>query len=92
MHDQRVAALQGQPAALRSQTKITAEQILAIGLPDLAEKVLPGAADVVTARGELITIDAKRYPDLYWAVRGGAIDLVFDTQRLGAVGGRLRMT
>jgi FAD/FMN-containing dehydrogenase len=25
---------------------------------------------VVTARGELITIDAKRYPDLFWAVRG----------------------
>ncbi|MEN9628277.1 MAG: hypothetical protein RJA10_1504 [Pseudomonadota bacterium] len=27
-------------------------------------------ADVVTARGELITVDAQRHADLYWAVRG----------------------
>ncbi len=27
-------------------------------------------ADVVTARGELVTVDANRHPDLYWAVRG----------------------
>ena len=27
-------------------------------------------ADVVTARGELISVDANRHPDLYWAVRG----------------------
>ncbi len=27
-------------------------------------------ADVVTARGELITVDANRHPDLVWAVRG----------------------
>jgi hypothetical protein len=33
----------GQPAGLRSQTRITAEQILAIGLPDLAREALPGA-------------------------------------------------
>ncbi|MBI3073873.1 MAG: DEAD/DEAH box helicase [Deltaproteobacteria bacterium] len=36
--------LSGQPAALRSQTRVTAEQILAIGLPDLAEESLPVAA------------------------------------------------
>jgi hypothetical protein len=35
--------VRGQPAPLRSQTKITAEQILAIGLPDLSVEVLPGA-------------------------------------------------
>ncbi|MCC7385139.1 MAG: DEAD/DEAH box helicase [Deltaproteobacteria bacterium] len=34
----------GQAAALYSQTKITAEQILAIGLPDLAVEALPGQA------------------------------------------------
>ena len=34
----------GEPAELRSQTRITAEQILAIGLPDLAAETLPGAA------------------------------------------------
>ena len=27
-------------------------------------------ADVVTARGELVSVDAHRHPDLYWAVRG----------------------
>ena len=27
-------------------------------------------ADVVTAKGELITVDAKHHSDLYWAVRG----------------------
>lgn len=34
--------VKGEPAELRSKTKITAEQVLAIGLPDLAETVLPG--------------------------------------------------
>ena len=34
----------GEPAALSSRTKITAEQILAIGLPDLAVEKLPGQA------------------------------------------------
>jgi hypothetical protein len=34
----------GRPAPLRSQTKITPQQILAIGLPDLAVTQLPGAA------------------------------------------------
>ncbi len=36
--------VKGQPAPLRSQTKISAEQILAIGLPDLSVEALPGAA------------------------------------------------
>jgi hypothetical protein len=34
--------IQGKPAPLRSQTRITAEQILAIGLPDLTVEILPG--------------------------------------------------
>jgi hypothetical protein len=34
--------VRGEPAELRSKTKITAEQVLAIGLPDLAEAALPG--------------------------------------------------
>jgi len=36
--------VEGQPAPLKSQTKVTAEQILAIGLPDLDEQSLPGQA------------------------------------------------
>jgi hypothetical protein len=35
--------VKGEPAELRSKTKITAEQVLAIGLPDLAEKQLAGS-------------------------------------------------
>ena len=35
--------INGKPATLKSQTKITAEQILAIGLPDLTREALPGA-------------------------------------------------
>jgi hypothetical protein len=36
--------VRGEPAELRSKTKITAEQVLAIGLPDLATQALPGGA------------------------------------------------
>jgi hypothetical protein len=36
------ALVRGEPAALTSQTRITAEQILAVGLPDLAAFGLPG--------------------------------------------------
>jgi superfamily II DNA/RNA helicase len=36
--------VKGEPAELRSKTKITAEQVLAIGLPDLAATALPGTA------------------------------------------------
>ncbi|MGE0546916.1 MAG: DEAD/DEAH box helicase [Kofleriaceae bacterium] len=35
--------VRGEPAELRSKTKITAEQVLAIGLPDLAAHALPGS-------------------------------------------------
>jgi hypothetical protein len=40
MHQELV---KGEPAELRSKTKITAEQVLAIGLPDLTEVALPGS-------------------------------------------------
>ncbi len=47
------ALVAGEPAALKSRTKINAEQILAIGLPDLATEALPGfellASEVETA-------------------------------------------
>src|SRR5439155_16756003 len=29
------------------------------------------AADVVTADGELLRVDAESHPDLFWAIRGG---------------------
>jgi FAD/FMN-containing dehydrogenase len=29
------------------------------------------AADVVTADGEVLRVDAERHPDLFWAIRGG---------------------
>src|SRR5215217_1941015 len=29
------------------------------------------SADVVTADGELLRVDAERHPDLFWAIRGG---------------------
>jgi len=29
------------------------------------------AADIVTADGELLRVDAERHPDLFWAIRGG---------------------
>jgi hypothetical protein len=41
VHQQLV---QGEPAALASRTKITPEQVLLIGLPDLTQEVLPGSA------------------------------------------------
>ncbi|MDX2093984.1 MAG: DEAD/DEAH box helicase [Kofleriaceae bacterium] len=40
--------VKGEPAELRSKTKISAEQVLAIGLPDLATETLPG--DIVATR------------------------------------------
>ena len=47
--DSHKALVDGKPAALKSQTKITAEQVLAIGLPDLVVEpiVVEGNAEVV---------------------------------------------
>lgn len=36
------ALIRGEPAGLSSRTRVTAEQVLAIGLPDLATEALPG--------------------------------------------------
>jgi len=44
--------VRGEPAELRSKTKITAEQVLAIGLPDLTEtKIAPDPAGVSSGQG-----------------------------------------
>ncbi len=45
--------VRGEPAELRSKTKITTEQVLAIGLPDLATTALPGAGFVAPKKTEL---------------------------------------
>jgi hypothetical protein len=42
--------VEGEPAALQSKTRITAEQILAIGLPDLSVEALPGQAAIERER------------------------------------------
>jgi hypothetical protein len=51
VHQQLV---RGEPAELRSQTRINAEQILSIGLPDLAAEVLPGQEPA--ADGEAVAV------------------------------------
>lgn len=45
--------VRGEPAELRSKTKITTEQVLAIGLPDLTTTALPGAGFVASKKTEL---------------------------------------
>lgn len=69
------ALVAGEPAELRSRTRVTAEQILAIGLPDLAEEGLPGQReddaerealpvymklDIVSVIDNLLLTDRKR--------------------------------
>jgi len=49
------ALVTGEPAELRSRTKITAEQVLAIGLPDLTVVALPGAVAAPPTEAERIT-------------------------------------
>jgi hypothetical protein len=44
--------VKGEPAELRSKTKITAEQVLAIGLPDLVASTLPGATEAAQRMAE----------------------------------------
>jgi len=45
--EQHQELVKGEPAELRSKTKITAEQVLAIGLPDLTKGALPGSEGYV---------------------------------------------
>lgn len=57
------ALVAGQAAALKSRTQVTAEQILAIGLPDLATEVLPGAA-IVDEKAKPAEEDQKLPPQV----------------------------
>jgi FAD/FMN-containing dehydrogenase len=54
------------------------------------------AAEVVTADGEVLTVDAEHHPDLFWAIRGGggnfgvATEFTYRLRELGQiVGGML---
>ncbi len=55
--------VEGKPAPLRSHTKITAEQILAIGLPRLSKEELPGSklveAEIAKKKAEEARIKAE---------------------------------
>ncbi|MBX2812767.1 MAG: DEAD/DEAH box helicase [Myxococcales bacterium] len=52
--------VEGQPEQLRSKTQITAEQILAIGLPNLAERTLRGQKAVEEERKQRAAQDLER--------------------------------
>ena len=52
--EQHAELVGGEPAELRSRTKITAEQVLAIGLPDLTTTPLPGGAPVATTERDAV--------------------------------------
>ena len=56
--------VRGEPAELRSKTKITAEQVLAIGLPDLAAAVLPGDAPKTDAEKRMAEAEASLPPSM----------------------------
>jgi DEAD/DEAH box helicase len=59
LHQQLV---RGEPAELRSQTRINAEQVLSIGLPDLAASVLPGQDAAVDAEAAAAVGPVERPP------------------------------
>ena len=50
----------GEPAALQSRTRITAEQILAIGLPDLEQEALPGEVIIEEEAAKAAAAEAAR--------------------------------
>lgn len=58
--DEHAALVKGEPAELRSKTKITAEQVLAIGIPDLAETKLP----VTDAEARMAAVEASLPPSM----------------------------
>jgi hypothetical protein len=58
--EEHTKLVEGQPAQLVSQTRITAEQILAIGLPDLAEEALPGQVVLAEEAEKRAEEEAKR--------------------------------
>jgi hypothetical protein len=64
LHDELV---RGEPADLRSRTKITAEQVLALGLPDLTTTVLPGVQLIDPAKlvsKEVDVVEASLPPSM----------------------------
>ena len=54
--------VRGEPAELRSKTKITAEQVLAIGLPDLSKAVLGGTNTEIETR--MAAVEASLPPSM----------------------------
>jgi hypothetical protein len=62
--EQHAELVRGEPAELRSKTKITAEQVLAIGLPDLAAIQLPGDAPKTEADARMAEAEASLPPSL----------------------------
>ncbi len=64
--EQHTELVRGEPAELRSKTKITSEQVLAIGLPDLTTKQLPGAegAAVPEAPPPIDEVEASLPPSM----------------------------
>ncbi|MEM7678059.1 MAG: helicase-related protein, partial [Myxococcota bacterium] len=52
--------VEGEPAALSSRTRITAEQILAVGLPDLEQEALPGEVLIEEEAARLAAAEAAR--------------------------------
>ncbi|MEM1025844.1 MAG: DEAD/DEAH box helicase [Myxococcota bacterium] len=52
--------VEGEPAALQSKTRVTAEQILAIGLPDLRTAALPGQSILQREQAAEATKEAER--------------------------------
>src|SRR4029079_4143346 len=55
------------------------------------------AAEIVTAEGEVLHVDAENHPDLFWAIRGGggnfgvATRFRYQLHDLGQVGGGMIM-
>jgi hypothetical protein len=72
--------VRGEPAELRSKTKITAEQVLAIGLPDLtAAKIAPDAVETRMAAAEASLPPSMRL-DIVTVIENVLLE---DRERLG---------
>jgi len=57
--EQHGELVRGEPAELTSRTRITAEQVLAIGLPDLTTTALPGAEAAAAAAEAKAAVEAS---------------------------------
>ncbi|MGF1508612.1 MAG: DEAD/DEAH box helicase [Myxococcota bacterium] len=64
--------VKGEPEALQSRTRVTAEQILAIGLPDLTMEALPGQAMLEKERSQREAEEAERSRRLQEVLGGSA--------------------